>query len=104
MAWANEQFLLLLEIDGAAQVRADGRKGIDLIAFAAHQPDPAHHVVGMERPGVAADVTNYHLLGFADRQVTQMSYRLEIVGRRRAVASIDDVGQGWNAQERREQA
>src|SRR5262245_29595490 len=66
VARANEQLFLVLEIEGAAQMRADGREGVDLASLAAHEPDPADYLVGMQGPGIAAKRTDHHLLWLAE--------------------------------------
>src|SRR5262249_10358066 len=67
MAGTQKELLLPFIIDGAAQVRANRREGVELIAGAAHEPDPANHIVGVKGPGVPADITDHNLAWLSER-------------------------------------
>ena len=86
-------------VHGAAQVRANGGEGFDLIAGPAHQPDAADDVVWMQVPGVAAGFANDDFLGNADLQFAEPGDRAETVLAGGPIAGVDEEGDGRHAED-----
>jgi hypothetical protein len=102
VARANEKIRILDVVDRAAKVRADSGKDIEFVAVP-DEPNPADHIIGMKAPGIAANVADDDLRGYAVGKLTTASHRLVIAIGALAVTGVDKKSNGGDTENETEQ-